>query len=681
MGSTWVLAACGPEVEDAPPSVAAPKAVAGAGRQDELERLHKQAQLRVEQNRYQEGIDLFQRCLVLDPDAFAVRMDLGRCYTRIGQFDTAVQTFQKALETDPSSAEANYMLGVAYMRLGEWEAAIGPLQVAAEGDAEHLQARWNLRMARRQSGRHPEEGPAAHRLALAASPPPGHEAVRFTDVGAAAGVDRVNMGRGSAWRDWDGDGWLDLFTVGENSLHTLYRNRGDGTFFEITEEAGLDDRRGGWSSLWVDYDNDGGADLFVTRNAWTGRGPNSLYRNRGDGTFAEVTREAGLEDEADSFCAAWGDYDRDGWLDLYVANGVSQRGWPNALYRNRGDGTFADEALKAGVDNQLRHTIGVAWGDYDDDAWPDLYTVNFRGPNALYRNQGDGTFAKRTEAAGVAHPFLGFVAFFFDFNNDGRLDIFVASWTANAEEVIRSAVSGQPVFPGYHPALYRNQGDGTFAEVSQAAGLGRTFGSMAATYGDIDNDGFQDLYLANGGPAMDRFEPDRLLLNNGDETFADITFAAGMGNIGKGHGTTMADFDGDGDLDIYAPQGGMGGNPGDRQPNSLYRNQGNGNHWLAVRALGAGPNAGLEQFSNLDGIGARITVAVQERRLVGQVSGGDGFGSTNSLPVEFGLGGATEVAWVEVRWPSGLVDRVEGVSVDRVLAVREEGRTRCYEAP
>jgi hypothetical protein len=229
----------------------------------------------------------------------------------------------------------------------------------------------------------------------------------------------------------------------------------------------------------------------------------------GDGRFEEVTQAAGLGGEVDSFCAAWGDYDNDGWLDLYVANGVSQQGWPNALYRNNGDDTFAD----------------------------------------------------RTERAGLT----------------------------------------------------------------------RSFGTMAAIYGDVDSDGYQDIYLGNGGPDMDRFEPDRLFLNNGDGTFADITDFAGVGNLGKGHGTTMIDFDDDGDLDIYSPQGGMGGNPGDTQPNSLYRNEGHNNHWLKIKLIGAAATDKKLPYSNRDGIGAQVRAKRGTELRLDQVSGGGGFGVTNSL--------------------------------------------------
>ena len=641
---------------------------------------YQQGKAFVAQGRFDEAVRSFLTCLQLDPGAYQARMDLGQCYLRTGRFAEAVETFRRAQEADLDRAGAPYFLGVALLRLNRAAEAIQPLEQAIDRDQEDLQARWNLRIAWGQTDRDPDSLDESYGLVLAPRLPPAHESLKFADVGQRAGVARVNMGRGSAWRDLDHDGWLDLFTVAENSPHALYRNNGDGTFADITQRAGVADPRGGWSALWIDYDNDGAADLFVTRNAWSGQGANALYRNKGDGTFEDITRQVGLGKEADSFCAAWGDYDNDGWLDLYVANGVSQqeKGWPNALYHNKGDGTFTNVAMKAGVADNLRRSIGVTWGDYDNDGWLDLYVVNFLAHNALYRNNGDGTFTEVTEAAGVADPFIGFVAFFFDYDNDGWLDLFVSSWTSRMEEVIQSMVTGKPSSPGYRPSLYHNNGDGTFTDATARAGLAWTLGTMAATCGDVDNDGYQDLYLANGGPPMDRFEPDLLFLNNGDGTFADVTFAAGLGNTGKGHGPTMADYDNDGDLDIYAPQGGMGGNPGDSQPNSLYRNRGNQNHWLIVEVVGSAGEGKGKPFSNRDGVGAKVTVKVGENIRYAEVSGGGGFGVTNSLPLEFGLGAATRVDLVEVRWPSGLVDRVKEVPADRMLTIGEAGRETTY---
>ena len=637
------------------------------------------------QGRFREAIQAFTICLKLHPDHDNARFALGQCHLRMGHYAQAQKVFRLAAGKHPHQPGPRYFLGVTQMRMGRFKDAVRPLKEAIDRAPKFdgvnwnlLKANWNLMIARKQAGDDAKRLKKRYQMPFAPDRSPSHKPVRFTDVGAQAGVARVNMGRGSAWRDLNGDGWLDLFTVAEGSVHTLYRSNGDGTFTDIARQAGVADSLGGWGALWIDYDNDGAPDLFITRDGWKGVGKDTLYRNNGDGTFVDVTQQAGLGEMADSFCAAWGDYDNDGWVDLYVARGISRKGHPNALYRNNRDGTFTDVARQARVDNGSRPTIGVVWGDYDGDGRLDLYVANYEAPNALYRNHGDGTFTDVTAAAGVADPRRGFVTFFFDYNNDARLDLFVSSWTGRMEEVIQSMVTGKPATPGNRPFLYRNNGDGTFTDVTREAGLARTFGTMAATYGDVDNDGYQDIYLANGGPDIDRFEPDRLFLNNGDGTFSDITDAAGVGNIGKGHGPTMADYDNDGDLDIYAPQGGMGGNPGDRQPNSLYRNDGNRNHWLKVRVIGAaqppaqtGRPAQQGAFSNRDGIGAGVKIKVGGKVQYAEVSGGGGFGVINSLSLTFGLGESAQVDTVEIRWPSGRMDRRTHIPADTSLIIRE----------
>jgi hypothetical protein len=602
------------------------------------------------------------------------RFARGQQDLKDGLFAKAEETFRLTSVQAPYpvfETQARYYLGVTLMRMGRFDEAATVFTQVLDLDPNHATARWNLRIACRQAGLDPDALENRYRIDLAPSIPPGHEPVRFTDVAREAGVARVSMGRGSAWRDLDGDGWLDLFAVEDGEPHALYHNNGDGTFAEITATVGLDDPRGGWSALWADYDNDGAADIFVTRDGFQGLGANSLYHNN-SGAFTDVTQKAGMDRIADSFCATWGDYDGDGWLDLYVGNGIATKGNTNTLYRNNRDGTFADVTEAAGVGDGRRATIGATWGDYDNDGRLDLYVVNNGGACALYRNNGDGTFADVTEAAGVIGPLFGFVAFFLDFDDDGWLDLFVSSSAQTIGEVIDSAVTGKAsLFSGNRAYLYRNNGDGTFTDTAQPAGLGRSLGTMAATHGDIDNDGYQDLYLANGGPAMDRFEPDLLFLNNQDGTFADISGAAGLEVFGKGHGTTMADYDNDGDLDIYSPQGGVGGNAGQAQANHLFRNEGNDNHWLIVELVGKATSGGSPPASNRDGIGAKVTVKIGAAIRCAEISGGSGFGVTNSLPMEFGLGSAQRADEIEVRWPSGRIDRMTDVPADQTLIIVE----------
>ena len=587
---------------------------------------------------------------------------LGRAQARmrLGAFAEAAQDYELLVSVYPDLVPAFRELGEAYLRQGQLANAIQAYRLILELSPGDLLARWNLRLAYTQQGDDPADLERRYQITLseegvATSP------VTFTDVAPQLGVATVSRGRGSAWGDYDGDGDADLFTVGTMEPHHLYRNDGDGVFVDVTDAAGLADRPSGWASLFFDFDRDGDLDLLVTRDGWLGDAPNSLYRNNGAGTFTDVADAAGVAGHTDSFTATLGDVDNDGWLDIYVANGISQpQGASNALYRNRGDGTFVDIAPKAGVAHPGR-SIGTAFGDYDNDGWLDLFVVNMDGPNALYRNNGDGTFADVTRQAGIAAPQDGFVSFFFDYDNDGWLDLFATGWTRDMSEVLLSAVTGQPASERTRLALYHNNGDGTFTDVTSRAGLARTYGAMAAQFGDMDNDGNLDIYLGTGAPPLDTREPNKLFWNSGNGTFLDVTESARVGNLGKGHGATFTDYDRDGDLDLYVPVGGT--EPSDRQANSFYRNDGTPHQWVALRLIGT--------TSNPDAIGSRVRVTTDRGVLHRGVSGGTGFGSMNDPLMVVGLGAATRIDELHIRWPSGVRQQFRDLAVGQVFEITE----------
>jgi ASPIC and UnbV/FG-GAP-like repeat/Tetratricopeptide repeat len=600
------------------------------------------------------------KVLELQPSNLDALVYRGLTRMRLGDFVAAEKDFLTILTYAPETVPVRRDLAGAYLRQGKFSDAIAAYKAVIDEVPDDLLARWNLRVAYAQQGGYPADLPERYRITLTTQGS-GPSPVTFTDVAPELGVAALSRGRGSAWGDVDGDGDADLFTVGIRDPHHLYRNNGDGTFTDITRAAGLMDPRGGWASLFFDYDRDGDLDLFVTRDGWRGVAPNSLYRNNGHGTFTDVAEQAGVAGNLDSFTACLADIDNDGWVDIYVANGVSEaNGAPNNLHRNNGDGTFTDIARLAGVANHGR-SIGVACDDYNNDGWPDLLVINIDGPNALYRNNGHGTFTDVTQAAGIDAPYDGFVGFFFDYDNDGWLDIFATGWTERMEEVLHSAITGTPSQERNRLALYHNNGDGTFTDVTSQAGPARTFGAMAAQFGDIDNDGWLDIYLGNGAPPMDTYEPNKLFWNTGTGTFLDVTDSAGVGNLGKGHGATFADFDNDGDLDIYAPIGGA--MAGDRQPSSLYRHNGTSKHWLKLRLIGT--------LSNPDAIGARLTATLGPRRLYRTVAGGTGFGSMNDPTVFLGLGDATRVDHLHIRWPSGIEQVLQDIPARQLLVITE----------
>ena len=563
---------------------------------------------------------------------------------RLGRFADAAERGREraALHSD---GELWMLTGTAALWAGDPDQAVDALRRAVDlsGGAglDRLRALWLLSLAS-EAGGSADELEARYRFMPYTPEPPPPSVPRFVDVARQAGVAKVDRGRGSSWLDFDGDGDWDLFSVGIHVPHSLYENLG-GRFEEVTEAYGLGDPRGGWGASTADVDDDGDPDLFVTRDAWEGAAPNSLYRNDGEAGFADVAPEAGLSGEEASFTAAWGDFDLDGRLDLYVANGVIADGGANGLHHNRtlpgGPIQLPDVAPAAGVDDTLKG-IGTASGDYDGDGLTDIYSVNIGGPNRLFRNLGGLRFEDAAPRAGVLFPVDGgYVCFFLDFDNDGSLDLFV-SIMSGFDDVLFSAVNGRAVEPN-RPFLYHNQGDGTFADVALPAGLGRSFGSMGAGVGDVDNDGYPDLYLANGGPEMYRLERNVLFLNRGDGTFADVSEAAGVANLGKGHGATFADYDEDGDQDLYA---GLGGHyDADLWANALYRNDGPAGGSISVRAMD-GPR---------DALGARVLVEAGGSRVHRQMASGFGFGSSNAAPLSFGLGPATEVNRVEVVWPGG----------------------------
>ena len=470
--------------------------------------------------------------------------------------------------------------------------------------------------------------------------------VIFTDITEEAGIALEDLLTESvAWGDYDDDGDEDLYLTVDGPNH-LFRNDGGGRFTDVTAVAGVGN--GGFSvgTAFGDLDNDDDLDLYVVNFQ---RGLDVLYRNDGPvgpggaHRFTDVTATAGTTLERSSRGMAFVDYDRDGLLDIFVmAIG------PNILYRNLGDLQFQNMAGSLGV-NQDDQGVGVVAADIDDDGWPDLYTGNRSGDlSNLYLNHG-GVFEDVAVVAGITARGLGMGVASFDVDNDLDMDLYWTSW------------------PEVANALYENRGGVVFDNVAAASATDDPRGwGISCNAGDIDLDGRQDLFVTNGFDPSSG--PNVLFHNLGNGSFEDITVTIGGGAF-DGRGVAFADFDDDGDLDLVVTADAG-------EPNRLWRNDSvTGHHWLGLRLRGT--------RSNRSAIGARVVVTTAEGSYVQEVSGGAGRGSQNSLPLEFGLGESTVVEQLTIRWPSGTVQTLRNVTVDRYLeltepfvATRRSGRRR-----
>ena len=535
-----------------------------------------------------------------------------------------------------------------------------------------LQTRWALTVAAMAAGVWPGDAPAGVLPASAFAEPGGFP--RFEEVAGAVGLDVVALSGGGIVDDFTGDGLPDVMVSSRGLRDPLryFENDGTGHFVERSSEAGLNGLTGGLNLVHADYDNDGDIDVVVLRGGWLREGwPNSLLRNEGDGTFVDVSEESGLHSEHPTQTAAWADFDGDGWLDLFIGN-ESRDGQSHAseLYRNLGDGRFENVAAASGVDVRA-FVKGVAWGDYDDDGRPDLYVSTIGSSNRLYRNAGptgDGGwgFEDVTDAAGVGEPLVSFPTWFWDVDNDGRLDLFAAGYSAQTAHLAAEALGIDHGLeaPAELPRVYRNLGDGTFEDATADLELDRIMYAMGSNFGDLDNDGWLDFFVGTGDPDYRQLMPNRVFRNRGDG-FDEVTASGGFGLLDKGHGVSFVDVDNDGDQDIHVVLGGA--NQGDLSRNVLYRNPGFGNDWITLELEGV--------TANRSGLGARITIELDTPdgpRLVHRSAGTGGSFGANALRQEIGLGPDATIRRIRIVWPgSGTVDDVIGVAPNAAYRIVE----------
>ncbi len=570
----------------------------------------------------------------------------------------------------------------AYHRLPRGSrGAVALLQEHLRDFPRDLSARWLLNLAYMTLGEYPANVPGEWLIPPSAFASE-YDLPRFPDVAAELGLAIDDLAGACILDDFNNDGNVDIVASawGMTGQLRYFHNDGNGRFIERTREAGLTGLVSGLNIQQTDYNNDGHLDIWVLRGAWLGkqgRFPNSLLRNNGDGTFTDVTVQAGLLSFHPTQASVWFDFDGDGWLDVFIGNESTDRKDPDPseLYRNNRDGTFTECAGAVGL-RVSRFVKGVTSGDYDQDGRPDLYlSCRHEGANMLFRNAGpvnSGSsnvfgwkFEETSRSAGVHDTnLISFPTWFFDYDNDGWEDLFVSGYMIENVGDVAADYLGLPHQAAF-PRLYHNNRNGTFSDVTVAKKLNRVCLTMGCNFGDLDNDGWLDFYLGTGNPDFTTLVPNRMFRNAEGRFFQEVTTATGTGHLQKGHGVSFADLDNDGDQDIYTVIGGA--YTGDNYRNSLFLNPGNTNRWLKLKLEGV--------RSNRAAIGARIKVTVSTpsgpRSIYKTVSGGSSFGA-NPLRQEFGLGNATAVTEVEVNWPAtGTVQKISEVEMNHAYRIRE----------
>ncbi len=604
-----------------------------------------------------------------------LRLRKGMAFFRLGEQENCLATHNADSCVFPLKPKAFHLLP---------RGSLGAIAMFNAHLAEYPKdwsTRWLLNVAHMTIGEYPDKVNPQYLI-----PPEKfvseYDMPRFFDVSDGLGVDANDLAGGVIVDDFDNDGFYDLVISAWDPKGQLryFRNKGDGTFTERTSEAGLVGEVGALNISQTDYNNDGLLDIWMMRGGWLGKGgriPKSLLRNNGDGTFTDVTEEAGLLSFHPTMATRWFDFNGDGWLDVFIGNESTDPNDPDwcELYRNNGNGTFTECAYEVGI-RVAQFVKAVACADYDNDGRPDLYLSVRGGRNILLHNEGPvdrppplsptWRFTDVTAQSGpITEPILSFGTFFFDYNNDGWQDLVAFGYyLPRGVGDVAADYMGVPN-QGVKPRVYRNNRDGTFTDVTIEMRLNRICHTMGHNYGDLDNDGWLDFYCGTGDPDFRTLIPNRMFRNEKGRFFQDVTTATGTGHIQKGHGIAFADLNDDGCQDIYSTLGGA--YSGDFARNALFLNPGSTNRWLKLKFVGTKAN----RFA----IGARFRVTVQtpsgSRELHRVVSSGGSFGS-NPLRQEIGLGDATAITRVDIEWPGSRTQQtVTGLEFNRSYEIRE----------
>ncbi|MCU0368289.1 MAG: CRTAC1 family protein [Cyclobacteriaceae bacterium] len=663
---------------------------------------------------YPEGKVAFYDSLMLaaknDQQKITASYFKGYFLLQAGEPEQSIQVFTDMLKRmDPSDKEAarvvHQYLGVAYLRLGEQlncidnrtaESCIFPIQgagihqdnAAAKNSVKHfeealralpddLETRWLLNIAYMTLGLYPDSVPTEF-LIPGLGNEESTEIKPFQEISTQMGIAETNMSGGVIIEDFNLDGYLDIVTSAwglDEPMH-YWLNNGDGSFTNAAESSGLSVFTGGLNMMQTDYNNDGYPDIYVLRGGWMGkfgRQPNSLLRNNGDNTFTDVTIESGMLSFMPSQTAAWNDFNKDGWLDVFVGNESNQPDlFPCEFYLNQKDGTFKNVAYAAGID-LLDFVKAVTSGDYDNDGWPDIFISTMNHRSYLFRNTGSTSgemkFEDVTERAGFASQrSKTFPTWFWDYDNDGWLDIFLCGYDFDKSLGYYEAAEklNLPLREESKMKLFHNNGDGTFTNVAEQIGLASVANTMGSNFGDINNDGYLDFYLGTGNPDSKSIVPNRLYLNEGGKSFKDVSASARVGHLQKGHGVSFADLDYDGEQDIYIQVGGSF--KGESNQNCFYLNPGQSdNNWISIKLKGV--------QSNQLAIGSRIKVTFKEdgveRNVYRDINSGGSFGAS-PLVAHIGIGKATQIDRIEVLWPlNNLKQEFKNISPNQHIQIVE----------
>ncbi len=565
----------------------------------------------------------------------------------------AIEIYTKLLKSNSRDLTSQWLLNIAYMTLGEYPSAVPP--------------QWLIPSAQFE---------AAFPL------------LAFKEMGHYSGIAINQLSGGGIVDDFDNDGFLDIMASSWFPNHPIryFINQQDGTFKETTNTKTLDGIGGGLNMVQGDYNNDGYVDVLVLRGAWMdslGKQPNSLLRNNGDHTFTDVTLDTGILSMNPTQTAVWSDFNNDGYLDIFIGNesGVNK---PRAceLFLNQQGEKFVNVAMTANAavstEKEQFYVKGVDAADYNNDGKQDILisTMGHNSRTLLLQNIGNDAagvphFKEVGKTVGLAAPFSSFTTWFWDYNNDGHIDIFMAGYKRSSirrpiTHDIAAEYLGVP-----HRAetgrIFQNQGDGTFTDVSASVGMNKILYAMGANYGDLDNDGFLDVFLGTGEVDFASIIPNRVFRNDQGSTFQEVTTAGGFGNIQKGHAVSFADIDNDGDQDIHVVMGGA--YEGDVYANSLFINPYNNTHnWITLQLQGV--------QANRSAIGSKLILTLacegKERKLYRTIKSGGSFGA-NPLRAEIGLGNCTKIKEVMIEWAgSGTIQRLTDLKPNSFYTIKEE---------